>query len=409
MDGNPIAIPETASTFKKERRFITVDFVFIGKLPPANSGNVHKPQHQQPEVQTLQHILNKNRGRAYMFIILLYIIAYKYSISSQRLFFIFCCHAQKSGCAKFPYRHDREGHKRQKYQSLSRAECGFGLRRSERFKRGCFREELGDQHEKVQIQCRNRGDQIRDLPATGELAHVESINRNRQQNDGDSTYRIRGREALERKKESRHARQRGGQQEEMRETAIVPRRQPTTENDKSCNNTRQTDYDVHESEDVQAHGIGLRLNECEQVGVELLLARIAEAVRTAGINFQRGIRHKLRRSTDGHDLIIIAVNHQRRHIEFFQVFGEVGFREGLDAIIRILEPRHHALHPPRFDQSLRHRRAGAVEIEKRAAGDIEEELRPIREIRRAEPIEHLDRQPAGIGVSLEHDRRNGTH
>ena len=67
----------------------------------------------------------------------------------------------------------------------------------------------------------------------------------------------------------------------------------------------------------------------EQIGVELLLAGVAEAVGAAGINLQRRIRHEFRRElrgcVDGYDLVVIAVNDERWHIELLQVLGEVCF------------------------------------------------------------------------------------
>jgi hypothetical protein len=51
------------------------------------------------------------------------------------------------------------------------------------------------------------------------------------------------------------------------------------------------------------------------------------------------------RGADRHDLIVIAMGDQRRHVELFQVLGEVGFGERLDAVERGLDAGLHALKP----------------------------------------------------------------
>jgi hypothetical protein len=42
-------------------------------------------------------------------------------------------------------------------------------------------------------------------------------------------------------------------------------------------------------------------------------------------------------SLDGHDLVVLTVHDQSRDIELPEVFSEVGFRKGLDAVVGVLE------------------------------------------------------------------------
>ena len=78
------------------------------------------------------------------------------------------------------------------------------------------------------------------------------------------------------------------------------------------------------------------LEECEQVGVDLVLVGRAQAVRQARIDFQRGAFDDLGREhgrgADRHDLIVVAVHDERRHVELLEILGEVGLGEGLDAV-----------------------------------------------------------------------------
>lgn len=138
----------------------------------------------------------------------------------------------------------------------------------------------------------------------------------------------------------------------------------------------------------------LGLYEREEISVALVLACVAQAVRAALINLQDGIgdefRGEHRGVCDRHDLVVVAVDDERRHIELLQVFGEIRFRERLDAVIRVLVPSHHALQPPRLDQPLGNLGAGAVEAKEWATCHIEEELRAVGQERSAKAVEDLD-------------------
>ena len=66
----------------------------------------------------------------------------------------------------------------------------------------------------------------------------------------------------------------------------------------------------------------------------------------------------------------------------------------------------HALKPERVDHALRDFRARPVEAEERATGEILVELRAVGEGAGADAVEHFDRQAAGIGRRLQHQRRD---
>ena len=59
-----------------------------------------------------------------------------------------------------------------------------------------------------------------------------------------------------------------------------------------------------------------------------------------GIHLQRGALDDLGREqgrgADRHDLIVVAVEDERRHVELLEIFGEIRLGEGLDAIDRRL-------------------------------------------------------------------------
>ena len=88
------------------------------------------------------------------------------------------------------------------------------------------------------------------------------------------------------------------------------------------------------------------------------------AVRKALVGLQRAVLQQLgrqrRRIGIRHDLVVVAVHHQHRHGDLLQVFGEVGLREGDDAVVVGLRAAHHALTPPIPDDRLRRFRARPV-------------------------------------------------
>src|SRR2546423_12856546 len=65
------------------------------------------------------------------------------------------------------------------------------------------------------------------------------------------------------------------------------------------------------------------LDEGQQVGVQLVLVGRGEAVRRALVDLQPRSLDQLvrgqRRGADGHDLIVVAVDEQRRYVELLQI------------------------------------------------------------------------------------------
>src|SRR5450759_4756765 len=95
------------------------------------------------------------------------------------------------------------------------------------------------------------------------------------------------------------------------------------------------------------------LEECQQIGVELVLVRVREAMGCARVDLQGRVlpqfRRTERRVADRHDLVVIAVNDQRGHVELLEVFGEVRLGECLDALEGVPGTGLHPLQatPPR--------------------------------------------------------------
>src|SRR4029079_1470266 len=111
--------------------------------------------------------------------------------------------------------------------------------------------------------------------------------------------------------------------------------------------------------------------------------------------------------SDRNDLVVIAMQQKHRHIDRLQVFGEVGLRKGLDAVVVSLDPTLHPLAPPVPDNALDRLNTRSVEAVERTLSDIEIKLGTVGGEASAILVEHLDRQAPGIAFALEHDRRDG--
>jgi hypothetical protein len=72
-------------------------------------------------------------------------------------------------------------------------------------------------------------------------------------------------------------------------------------------------------------------------------------------------------------------------------------------------PGLHPAQPEGIDRALRHLGAGPIGAEKRAGGQILVELGAIGDAGGANAVEHVDRESAGIGRRLQHERRHGRH
>src|SRR5665647_2274963 len=124
----------------------------------------------------------------------------------------------------------------------------------------------------------------------------------------------------------------------------------------------------------------LRFEEGQQIGVERVLVRVGRTMGAARIDLQRRVLDEFRRehgrSRDRHDLIVIAVDDQRRHVQLLQVLSEIRLGEGFDGIEFVLETTLHRLEPERVSHALRDLVALAVGTVERGR-KIPEELRAV--------------------------------
>src|SRR5208282_2494343 len=92
-----------------------------------------------------------------------------------------------------------------------------------------------------------------------------------------------------------------------------------------------------------------RLEEREQFRVDFVLEGCAHAVRSVRIYFQCGALDDLGGKHGGRadwdDLVIVAVENERWHIEFLEILRHISFGECLYAKVRSRKSSHHSLHP----------------------------------------------------------------
>ena len=112
-----------------------------------------------------------------------------------------------------------------------------------------------------------------------------------------------------------------------------------------------------------------------------------------------------RGGADRDDLVVVAMKHQRRHVEPLEILRQVGLGERLDAEVGRREAGHHALQPERFAHAFRDLGARPV-VAVEGQAEVLPELRAIGLHAGAELIEGLDRRAAGIGRGLQHQRRD---
>src|SRR5579883_2982488 len=143
----------------------------------------------------------------------------------------------------------------------------------------------------------------------------------------------------------------------------------------------------------------LVLDELQEVGVELVLKGDRKSMRRAGIDLQSGALDDLGRhhagGPDRHDLIVVAVDDERRHVDFLQIFGEIDLRKFVDAIELPLEAAQHALKPKRVAYALRKLGARPV-IAEEGDRQILVELAAIVASLLSEILEDFERQTARI-------------
>ena len=93
----------------------------------------------------------------------------------------------------------------------------------------------------------------------------------------------------------------------------------------------------------------LRFKECQQILVNLVLVRCAQTVRGTLVNLQRGAFDHFGLEPAGvtyrHNLVVITMYYERRHVDLLQVFDLISLGECLDAEICGREACHHSLQP----------------------------------------------------------------
>src|SRR6059058_2339629 len=147
--------------------------------------------------------------------------------------------------------------------------------------------------------------------------------------------------------------------------------------------------------------VGLALDEGEKVGIDHVGMRRAHAMRELLVDLQGALPEELRGEQRGigdrDNLVVVAVHDEGRHVDDLQVLGEVGLREGSDAVVMRLRAAHHALAPPVLDHGLGHLRARPVVVVEWAARELPIELRAVGGELLPEAVKHLERQATRIG------------
>src|SRR6478672_8088624 len=91
----------------------------------------------------------------------------------------------------------------------------------------------------------------------------------------------------------------------------------------------------------------LSFNEREKIGADLVLVRRAQTVRGALVDFQGCALDELGLELAGigkrNDLVVVALNDERRYVELLQVLGLIRLGERLDAEVCGRKTRHHGI------------------------------------------------------------------
>jgi hypothetical protein len=155
--------------------------------------------------------------------------------------------------------------------------------------------------------------------------------------------------------------------------------------------------------------LGLGPKEGQQISIHLILMRSRDAVRCSRIvDFLRTPDESGRlrcRVLDRDDLVVFAVHDQSRDIDLLEILGEISLREGLYALVRVLEAGLHAPEPELIQYALGDlgpRPIGTVEL----CRQVLVELRAV--LRKAAPhvVEDLHWKPLRIGGGFQHKRRH---
>src|SRR5580693_6747517 len=154
----------------------------------------------------------------------------------------------------------------------------------------------------------------------------------------------------------------------------------------------------------------LLLQPGQQVGVDDVGVRGGHAVRVAVVGLQGPVLDQLGRQGAGvgvgHDLVVVAVHDQDGHGDLLEVVGEVGLGEGDDPVVVRFGAAHHALPPPGLDDRLGRLGAGPVVAVERPCGQVAVEPGAVGGDLVLPSVEDGFGQAAGVGVGLQHQRRN---
>src|SRR5512143_553599 len=89
----------------------------------------------------------------------------------------------------------------------------------------------------------------------------------------------------------------------------------------------------------------LRLDKRKQIRVDLVLEGGAHAVRCSLVYFERGTFDEFGREHcrvgDRHDLVVVAMQDERRYVNLFKILGLIRLRNCLDAEIAGRETGHN--------------------------------------------------------------------
>ena len=148
----------------------------------------------------------------------------------------------------------KQNEKRQ-HNELSELKRRLGLRWSDYFQRRYFFERLHDPDEHIKIERDHGGDHVDPPPGAGEVTRVTRINGDREHQQRYDANANRWRETMERKKEARHARQHGSNQEPLGPTVEAFASEHAKQNDQAGKNSDQADQHVNYCVYVQYHGL----------------------------------------------------------------------------------------------------------------------------------------------------------
>jgi hypothetical protein len=111
--------------------------------------------------------------------------------------------------------------------------------------------------------------------------------------------------------------------------------------------------------------VDLVFKEREQVGIDDIGLCRDHAVRVILVCFERAVLEELGGEWAGrlvrHDLVVLAVHDQNRHVDLFQILSEIGLRERNNPVVVRFRAAHHSLSPPVPNDRLDRFHTGTVE------------------------------------------------